>query len=270
MVEIKVDTSQMDRALRQFGEENRKRIEVAAQRAILKTARAVMKAERVEMGRAFDRPTRWTLNAFRVALGKERLQSGNLSTVAGSSLTAEVKVKDGYWYRADDYLSTQIFGGERKLKAFERALQARRVMPAGWYAVPGEKATLDAYGNQRPSEIRQILSWFGGAERVLGSTQNMTDATRARRRKGTKTKRGFEYFAVVPGRTTRSGARQRLRPGIYRRLFSGFGASAAIEPVLIFVRSTAYKPRLNFYGVGQQVVNAEFPRLFRESFEASK
>lgn len=260
---IQVDTSQMEQALRQFGEENRQRIEVAAQRAILKTAHAVMKAERDEMNRVFDRPTRWTLNAFRVALGKERYQGGKLGTVAGSSISAEVMVKDGYWHRADDYLNTQIVGGARRIKAFERALQARGVMPAGWHAVPGAKASLDAYGNQSPGEIRQILSWFGGAERVQGSTQNMTDATRAKRRKGTKTKRGFEYVAILPG-----SRRGRLHPGIYRRTFFGFGSS--IEPVMIFVRSAGYKPRFNFYGIGQQVVNAEFPRLFSEIFNASK
>lgn len=258
---VKIDTSEMDRALQKFGKDAQRRIEVAAQRAVLKTARNVMDAEKAEMRRVFDNPTPWTINAFRVALGKERMQGGKLRSVAGSSISASVQIKDGYWYRADNYLQTQIEGGDRRTKAFERALQARGVMPKGWHAVPGQKAKLTQYGNQSPGELRQILSWFGSAEMVAGSTQNMTDATRARRRKGTKTKRGFEYFAIQPG-----NRRGRLHPGIYRRTFLGFGS--AIEPIVMFVRSTHYRPRLDFYGIGRRVVAEQFPRLFKEAFDA--
>lgn len=265
-VTVKVDTSDMDRALREFGEDSRRRIEVAAQRAVLKTARALMEAERAEMQRVFDRPTRWTLNAFRVSLGKESLQAGKLSTAAGSEISAELRIKDGYWYRSDNYLDTQITGGQRRQKAFERALQARGILPAGWFAVPGQKARMDAHGNHSPAEIRQILSWFGSAEMVAGSTQNMTDATRAKRRKGTRTRRGYEYFAVSPLRSSRVAGRHLLHPGIYRRTFFGFGA--AIEPVMIFINGAAYQPIFDFYGLGRRVAADNFPRLFREAFDS--
>lgn len=263
---VKVDTSEMEQALREFGESSRRRIEVAAQRAVLRTARVLMVAERAEMERVFDRPTRWTLNAFRVALGRERMQGGQMRSVAGSEISAELRVKDGYWYRADNYLDTQIAGGQRRQKAFERALQARGVLPAGWFAVPGQKARIDAHGNHSPAEIRQILSWFGSAEMVAGSTQNMTDATRAKRRKGTRTTRGFEYFAVSPLRSSRIAGRHALHPGIYRRTFFGFGA--AIEPVMIFINGATYQPIFDFYGLGQRVVADNFPRLFREAFDS--
>lgn len=264
---VKVDTSDMDRDLREFCENGRRRVEVAAQRAVLKTARAVMAAERAEMQRVFDRPKAWTLNSFRVALGRERMQAGKLRTAGGSEISATLQVKDGYWYRADNYLDTQIAGGQRGQKAFEKALQARGILPAGWHAVPGQKAKLDAFGNQSPGEIRQILSWFGSAEMVAGSTQNMTDATRARRRKGTRTKRGFEYFAVSPLRPSRGG-RHTLHPGIYRRTFFGFGA--AIEPVMIFIDGAAYQPIFDFYGLGQRVINETFSREYREAFDAGR
>ena len=262
-VTVKVDTSGLDRALREFGEGSRRRIEIAAQRAVLKTARAVMDAERAEMQRVFDRPTRWTLNAFRVALGKESMWAGKLRTEGGSEISASLQVKDGYWYRADNYLDTQIMGGERRQKAFERALQWRGVLPAGWRGVPGKKAKLDAFGNHSPGEIRQILSWFGSAELVAGSIQNMTDATRAKRRKGTRTQRGFEYVAIQPG-----NRRGRLLPGIYRRTFFGFGSG--IEPVMIFVQRASYKPRFDFYGLGQRVADATFAQAFNDAFDASQ
>lgn len=248
---VKVDTAEMDRAVAEWGEGMRRAVEIAGQRAVVKTGYKVLEAEKAEMERVFDRPTRWTLNAFRVQINR-------------GEMSAEVKPKDGFWYRADNFLNTQIVGGDRKTKAFERALQGRGILPPGWYAVPGQKAKLDANGNMSVGEIKQILSWFGGAERSAGSTQNMTEATRARRRKGTKTKRGFEYFAVIPGRLQRG----RLHPGIYRRTFFGFGA--AIEPILIFVQSVGYKPRFDFYGVGQRVVRENFNKLFQESFDAQR
>lgn len=256
---VRVDTTEMERAMRELGEQGRRRVEIAAQKAVLHTARVLKAEEQAEMGRVFSNPTRWTLNAFRVALGKERMQGGQLRTVGGSEISAELKVKDGYWYRADDYLNTQIVGGERKGKAFERALQARGVLPPGWQVVPGAKAKLDAFGNHSPGEIRQILSWFGSAENAAGSVQNMTDATRARRRRGTRTTRGFEYFVILPG-----NRRGRLTPGIYRRTFLGFGS--AIEPIMIFIRSAQYQPRFDFYGLGKRVVDSEFGPAFRSAF----
>ncbi|ENO76571.1 hypothetical protein B447_17546 [Thauera sp. 27] len=227
-------------------------VEIATQRALLHTAREVKNAEVREMGRVFDRPTRWTLNSFQVRLDKAALQ-------------ARVEIKDGYWYRADNYLQTQIEGGSRKSKAFETALRRVGVLPAGWFIVPGEKASLDAFGNISVGQIRQILSWFDAAEMVAGSMQNMGERGREKRRRGTRTRRGFEYFVAQPGSRVgrgswKNGRPQNLQPGVYRRTAFGFGS--AIEPILIFVTRANYKPRFDFYGVAQRTVDREFkPRL---------
>lgn len=261
--------SDIDHVMRQHGEDMRRAVEVAAQRAVVATAREVQRVAVAEMARAFDRPTRFTLNAFRVAQGgKEVIQSrydganpsvqrwSGWAPVAGSAISAEVVVKDGRYDRADHYLQTQIHGGNRKAKAFENALRSAGVLPAGWYAVPGAAAKLDAHGNHSAGEIRQILSWFDAAEVGAGSTQNMRDKGRDKRRKGTRRQRGFEYVAVIPGRWQRG----RLHPGIYRRSFFGFGS--AVQPVVIFVNAANYKPRFDFYGVAQRAVDNFFkPRL---------
>lgn len=247
----------IDQVVGRLAEQFPRQVEIAQQRAVLGTARVVKDDVVKEMQRAFDRPTRWTLNAFRVALGKERMQGGIMRPEAGGEISARVEVKDGYWYRADNYLQTQIEGGARKRKAFENALQRVGVLPAGWFAVPGQSAKLDAHGNHSPGEIRQILSWFDAAELVAGSRQNMRDAGRDKRRKGTRKKYGFEYFAVQP-----NARRGGLRPGIYRRTFMGLGGR--IEPIMIFVRSTAYGKRFKFNEVASQTVRREFkPRLER-------
>lgn len=227
--------------------------EISAQRAAVKSAWLIRDAERTEMAQVFDNPTRWTLNALQVVTAR-----------AGEPIFASVRTKDGYWHRADNYLDTQIEGGQRRFKAFENALRKRGLLPAGWYVVPGQKAKIDAYGNMSTGQIRQILSWFGSAELVLGSTQNMTEATRNRRRRGTRRRRGFEYFLVYPGAIGPRGRKQSLTPGVYRRSFFAFGS--AIEPIMIFVQRAAYRPRFDFYGVARRVVNANFNRFFNEDY----
>lgn len=245
--------SDIDQVIGRLAKDAPRAVEIASQRALLHTAREVKGAEVREMGRVFDRPTRWTLNSFQVRLDKAAMQ-------------ARVEIKDGYWYRADNYLQTQIEGASsRRQKAFEKALQAVGVLPAGWFAVPGEKAALDGFGNMSVGQIRQILSWFDAAEMVAGSTQNMGEKGRERRRKGTKKRRGFEYFVAHPGsrvgrRSWKNGRRQNLQPGVYRRTSFGFGS--AIEPILIFVKRATYEPRFDFYGVAKRTIDREFkPRL---------
>lgn len=256
---VKHDIPGLAAALKQ---QNRK-VEVAAQRALLKTARLVKEAEVAEMGKVFDRPTRWTLNSFNVELDK-------------AAWSARVAVKDGYWHRADNYLNTQITGGARKDKAFELALRRRGLLPAGWYAVPGAKAAIDSYGNMSPGQIKQLLSWFDAAEPYAGSTQNMGQKGRDKRRKGTRTKRGFEYFAAMPGHRIGGGAwkngrRQNLKPGIYKRTYFSFvgvrgGRASAIEPIVMFVTNASYRSRFDFYGVGRRTVEANFSREFAAAF----
>lgn len=248
MIEISVEAD-IRSAIRYLDDAQLRRVPIATQRALLKTAQAVKAAEIAEMGRVFDRPTRWTLGAMKVGPTKD--------------FTVRVGVldPDGYYKRANFYLGTQIYGGARKVKAFERALQRAGVMPAGWFAVPGEKAKMDAYGNQSVGEIKQILSWFNAAEPYAGSTQNMTDQTRAKRRKGSRKKRGFEYFAIMPFRRGSEG----LRPGIYRRTAFAFGK--AIEPVVIFVEKTRYKKRFNFIRVAESVKEKVFAQYFSDALE---
>lgn len=221
-----------------------RKAEVATQRALIKVAGHIRDAEKAEMERVFDRPTRWTLGAMKVKLtGKMEVTVGIIDT-------------EGAYKRAQNYLGTQVSGGSRKLKAMERSLQSRGLMPGGTYIVPGAGAKLDAFGNISTGEIRQILSWFDTAEQWAGSTQNMGQKGREKRRKGTKKKLGFEYFAVAPGarRTyTRSNGKtgtHAMQPGIYRRTSFVFGS--AIKPILIFVKNTSYKPRFNFERVARE------------------
>ena len=174
---------------------------------------------------------------------------------------------------AGRYLSTQIDGGARKAKRFEKAMQAVGVLPQGWLAVPGQRAKVDAFGNQSIGEIRQILSFFDAAQMTAGSTQNMGAKGRAKKLAGTRKTAGFEYFAVQPGdrRTfTRSSGKtgtKAAQPGIYRR--TNFALGSRIEPIVIFVRAATYKRRFDFYNIakaeGDRILQTELVRAVNES-----
>jgi len=262
MITIKIDTSGMDAAIQRFGTLTRRSVEIAQQRALIGTAKAIHDEARREMSRVFSNPTRFTLNSLTTRFDKAKM-------------AASVETKDGYWVRADNYLQAQIEGtSSRRQKAFEKALQAVGALPPGWVAVPGERAKLDAYGNHSVSEIRQILSWFDAAERVAGSTQNMGVAGRERRRKGTRKKAGWEYFYARPGgsrsfarsdQTSKRGTTHKMQPGIYRR--TSYALGSRIEPVIIFVRKAAYRQRFDLYGTARKVADREFPVQFDKALQ---
>lgn len=212
-----------------------RKVEIATQRALLKTAHHIREAEQEEMKKVFSSPTRWTLGAMKV------------KPTAKMEVSVGILDPDGYYKRANNYLQTQEHGGQRKFKAVEKALHYYGVLPSGWYVVPGAGAKMDAYGNMSAGQIRQILSWFDAAERWAGSTQNMGEKGRDKKRKGTKKTMGFEYFVTTP---YRPGRGHNLHPGIYQRLFFGLGKS--IKPVLMFVKAANYKPRFNFERVARQ------------------
>lgn len=256
--------------------ERRKNAAVAT--ALTRTAVQVRDKIKALMPTALDRPTPYTVRQLKyvaataakpvaaVGFGVVRIddQSGNLIRYqdVGSKETP-----------AGRYLSTQIDGGARKAKRFERALQAVRVLPQGWLAVPGQRAKIDAYGNQSIGEIRQILSYFDAAEQTAGSTQNMGAKGRAKKRAGTRKTAGFEYFVVRPGdarsfsRANGKSGSHAAQPGIYRRTL--FALGSRIEPIVIFVRAASYKRRFDFYNVakseGDRILQTELKRAIEES-----
>lgn len=264
----------MDQLRRQLDGFSDRRFAAAVATALTRTAVAV-RAEVQALARAsFDRPTPYTMRQLRYV----GASADNLRAAVGFDISAVTDIRGtvqryeaGTDTPASKYLQFQTLGGQRGLKRFEKALQAVGVLPQGWLVVPGERAKLDAFGNQAPSEIRQVLSWFDAAELVAGSRQNMREAGRERRRKGTRKSAGWEFFAVAAGaqrgfvRASGAVGRHAMQPGIYRR--TSYGMGARIEPVMIFVRGASYKPRFDFYNVAQREAQKRLPVELKRSFE---
>lgn len=197
-----------------------------------------------EMRRSFDRPVPFTLRSLRVYYAN----SANLtSTLWFRQRSAD---KDKLWAGA------QIAGGAREPKPFERRLQNAGILPKGWMAVPSVALKLDAFGNMSQGEISRLLNVLGALKESGYNKAN--GATVSRLKRGTKRSYGFEYFVNKPGA---SGPGARLLPGIYKRVATPFGSS--LKPVLIFVNSARYRPRLAF----KSAVDKSIDRNFRAEFD---
>lgn len=277
-MQINIQTTglkELQDSLKDFSE---RRLNAAVATALTRTAVQVRDRLKASMMSSLDKPTPYTVKQLRYVGANAK----NLAAAVGFNV-APIQDVYGNVVRYQDlgagatpagkYLTPQIDGGPRRNKRFEIALRSVGALPSGWFAVPGQRAKIDAYGNQSVGEIKQILSWFSAAEPYAGSNQNMTIATRNKRRKGTKKTAGFEYFAVGPG-GTRSFARangktgtHKMQPGIYRRTMLSMGSR--IEPVVIFVSGATYQKRFDFYGIGQQETDRILPAELNKAISES-
>jgi hypothetical protein len=217
----------------------RDHIPFATALALTRTAQFVEQKIKEEIPRAFDRPTRFTLNSTWVRPATKQ------------RLWAEVKIKDeSFKAKAPiEWLRAQIYGGSRPMKRFEDRLIAAGRMPPGHYAVPASGATYDAFGNMSRGEIVKLMS---DLQSHFDPLQNTT-ATSAGRRRRSRTKRAQFYFSTWPVNKRTA----HLRPGIYRRSEFGFGSS--IRPVLIFVKRARYRKRFKFFEIADAVAPMRFP-----------
>lgn len=200
----------------------------------------VRPAIKAEMARVFDRPIAYTLNSMFV----KRATKANLE--------AKVWLKDNPFSKgtpADRYLAPQIFGGVRRHKGMERVLQAARLMLSSQFAVPAAGAQLDANGNVKRSQIRQIMSQLQ-VQQGAGYESRGSNSSASRR---SVARQGQTYFALPT-------AVRGLRPGIY--LKRKFAHGTAIRPVFIFVSQVHYRPLLRFFEIGEAAARTAFPRHF--------
>lgn len=233
-IDVSADFKQVERMLRGMPGV----VDKAAAAALNDAAWSGKKAIEQEMAKVFDRPTSYTLNSLRVQKARS------------NRLVAKVWVKNkldaGKGTSPEDYLLPQVYGGKRSLKRFEKALQRKGILPVGMYAVPGEGAKLDSYGNMSRGQIVQIMSYFQSFGEQ-GYKANMNDKSRSRLARGSKNKRGFAYF-VSPG--------WHLPRGIWQRVYTAFGT--AVKPVLMFVRAPSYGKRLRFNEIAKATADKEF------------
>lgn len=241
-----------------------KKIKVAAVAALNDAALMGKKETEKRIAAAFDRVTPWIARSVRYIKARKDGLEASIDFDAWGNKTNVTAAK---------VLNAEIYGGQRRHKRHEVALQRMGILPSGMFIAPGEAAKMDGYGNMAASQIRQILSYFNAAEMTSGYSGNMTSKRKAALAKGNKRigATGFEYFVVQPGqrrtfqRANGNTGTHAMQPGIYQRIFLGHGT--AIKPVMIFVKSPAYKRRLDFYRIAGDAAMAEFKRAFPKYLE---
>ncbi len=228
---------------RQLTELERSQLPFAAMQAANATAFAVRERWAEEMPRVFDKPTSLTLRAvlYRKAT---RQDPGALVFIRDEAYKGTPPAK---------YLLAEVYGGQRRHKAFERRLHAAGVLPAGMYAVAGKGAPLDAHGNVPGRVVTQVLS----ALRANPDAYSNVSEASTRRRRAKRASRGGEFFALKQ-------ARGRLKPGVYERIQTGFGS--AVRSIFRFVERAGYRPRLDIFGLAERLYRQQFPFHFEREF----
>ncbi len=233
-----------------------KQVKFAQERALNAAAYAAAQATSKELARVFDKPTSWVLRSVRYTKASRKTQQEMFATVDFDFWGNKQGVTVAHVLRAE------IYGGQRKLKRHEIALQRVGILPAGHFIVPGNAAQLDAHGNMSPGQIVQIMSWFQSFGEQ-GYRANMRDGGRRLGRDNKKTgQRGFAYFVLHK-------PHGKLLPGVYQRFgFGGLGSS--VKPVMIFVKFVNYRSRLDFYGIAERAARAAFKDKFPQFLEEAR
>ena len=242
--------------------------EDAARQAVARTLPRGRDAVYAAMRRVFDRPTPYALNALKLQMPD---QAGALQGAVMVKGPVDVR---GAGVPAQSFLRAQISGGSRRWKRFEVALMKRGYLPRGWYAVPARGARLDAWGNMSRGQVVELMSWlglFGSArgERAAGYRANKTEKSKARARAGTRNRFGVDVFVSSPLQAYRRGG---LAFGIYMRQTGATkrtaGPARPVTPVVLFVKTSRYRQRLDFFGELQRATAAELPAQLERALKA--
>lgn len=209
-------TSDLEQRVSQFARIANDQVPFATAVALTRTAKLAKQEIERQLPSLIDRPTAFTMKGFRLWPASKR------------SLVATVDFRQSMTggNAAKDYLAPLVYGGVRRVKNFERALQRSGVLPQGYAAVPGSAAKIDGFGNMSRAQLGQVLASVGAAK--------------PKARKITQ-----RYFVAARGKGS-------LAPGVW------LAEGRSVRPVLMFVKQPAYKARLNIAGIASQVINQRF------------
>lgn len=215
-------SSDIKNVIKRLNDLEKKQVPFATALALTNVGKQIKQEERNEMERVFDRPTAYTLNSLYLKKATKR------------DLTVRVLLKDrvNRGNAANTYLNPQIYTGQRRLKGFEKLLQARGVLPEGYYAVPAKRTKLDRHGNIATRMLTQIIK----------ATKPRSESSTGRR-----TQLRFIVLDEKPGQAG----------GIF-----AMTADQRLYPVLIFVKRAQYGQRLDFYKVAENVYRKNIIKEF--------
>ncbi|MDO8982755.1 hypothetical protein [Cypionkella sp.] len=217
---LRLDTSAFTSALQALASRD---VGIAVAWALNDTATDVLDHIQDRMKVVFDRPTRFTQNAFMV--------------VKAQANRAEAAVQERPLVGSRHYLKVEESGGPRAQSGFERLL-SRSLAYEGIVQsiIPADNARLDAYGNWSAGERNQVLSG------LMAQRDGLSNSTAASKKRNAKR---AAYFIPKHG----------LSPDIYKREASGqIGVIAHIS-----AKVPVYQQRLGFFDTAADVWRDKLP-----------
>ncbi|MGZ3742723.1 MAG: hypothetical protein ACXVB1_00220 [Pseudobdellovibrionaceae bacterium] len=185
------------------------------------------------------------------------LKSLTTNFASGNKIEAgiEFKARAGKKIYAKHWLSSMVFGGERRDKGLERALRAFGLLPQGYMAIPTRDIRTDGYGNVPNGYVTSIISYL---KTDLSGTQNRPGGKLNQRQRARERKRRAKFF-VVP-----IGVKNNLSPGIYEYQVR-FGGRA-VRKVFEFQR-VSYRATFPFFTIAADFAKVNLVQRFNERFE---
>ncbi|OWJ69833.1 hypothetical protein CDV50_16060 [Haematobacter massiliensis] len=227
MIELTLDDGGFQKALRQLATKD---VAIAATWAINDTAADVLGKVQANVRERFDRPTRFTQNAFAVV---KKARPNELEAVVGERPSVSQR----------HYLKVQERGGQRGMTGTEKLISLATPTNMDIRGVlPADEAKLDAFGNWSSGERNRALSAIRAQRDV---TANTTIASKKRH------KTRATYFIPRTG----------LTPGIYRKDSTG-----AIGIVAVFTSKVpTYRRRLGFMDGAEEAYRTRLPLHLRRT-----
>lgn len=223
---LKADTKQLQHKLNNL---INRQMPYATSLAINETLKTLETYNKALMQRAFDRPTRFTMNAFYVQYSNKRTLMGALrrkQMVAGRH-----------------YLEVQDAGGQRPLKAFEKNFVFRLPYRGLIHGVlPTENTPLDGNGNMTMAFVNKVSAQL----QIMRDPASNTGYTK--RSKSGRRSRAVRY--MVPDVDHPLSQPGRGGPGVYAVKPDPLGkkrTGSRVQKVLNFAQSKpAYQKRTDF------------------------
>lgn len=227
MLSIKVDKAELDRQFAALLELPRT-IEKAVVGAVAETVKDIHTAQLEELKMSMDKDSAflkrglWKVQPY--GKGRDIATAGTRFNNVGPRGTPAA------------IIGPNIKGGARGNKASAKALQAKGILPAGYFTVEGRNYPRDAKGNITRGRYSQMLDALGAISKEDRSKQ---PKGAQRDRKGVSyfvIKRGGQNFAIVE----RKGQQTQI--------------------MLVFVDSTNYRAKFDYKGAGDRQTKYSFPR----------
>lgn len=225
-VSMQAPTDKLNKLLRDL-EQHPSIMRKAITFALDDTAEGLRQAEVMEMEVVFQTPRSYTLNALYAvkARGENSLKAGLAWKEFGGSIPA---------YK---YIAPNVFGGPRRMKRHELALQGKGVLPIGSMTAQGRNYPKDESGDITGGQYTRMLA-------ELDALPGTPNGQKSKTKKRSPDQRFFVYkpkgaqFPVGIAEPNGDGIRLMLR----------------------FIQPPSYKKIFDYYGVADDYVRVNFPK----------